>query len=439
MLFRLLRHDDSINSIKIHPATAIKWQVPSAGMIAYGRKSLQYHLVVDESLNDWQISLPHHIISHLGIPLCNPYELAIQKDKIRFGPYIGFLIGRKVANIERKLRKYIRHYDQLGGTLVAFNRKGLRKEMIDGYIYNQEKKRWERSTFSYPSSIFRLSSLPWNHHLYSSYRNKICNQRGFDKWLVHKNLSELSTINTYLPETTLLKDRHEIDDFLQRHRTLYIKPVGGSGGRRIIKISQENNSYYVRWREGKRRVKSSLMNQNELDAFLLKQLKARKYILQQGVELMSDKNRLIDFRLIISKNEKGIWHDFGLIGKYGVPDSIVSNISSGGKAEMGEITLKKAGKMTDEEVSNLRERISHIAFEIVKGMEKTFKVSYGDFALDFGVERNGKIWLIEVNPLGDHTIALDAQNQKLFDDIIKANLMYMKKLAGFGEIRVTND
>lgn len=64
-------------------------------------------------------------------------------------------------------------------------------------------------------------------------------------------------------------------------------------------------------------------------------------------------------------------------------------------------------------------------------MESAFGVSYGDLALDLGIEKNGKVWLIEINSHGDISTAKDAGNPKLYNDIIQANLLYVKKLAGF--------
>ncbi|WP_274363163.1 YheC/YheD family protein [Paenibacillus thermotolerans] len=258
------------------------------------------------------------------------------------------------------------------------------------------------------------------------------NQRGFDKWLVHERLLSIPTVTTYLPESVLFQDAEKTLNFLDRHGTVYIKPISGLSGRGIIKLSRiQSNHCLIEWREGRRRVKSSRMEDSELLAFLRRNVHEERYIVQQGIPLMKEKERLIDFRAILLKNRHGRWQVCAFIGKYGIPGSIVSNVSSGGKAEMGRNTLKKVWKLSNARVIGLRQRINRAALDLAIAMEQAFGVSYGDLSLDIGVEKNGKIWLIEVNGLGDHTIVLDAKNRKLYYEIVKENLLYMKKLAGF--------
>lgn len=434
MRFTILNDDRNTNLLIFNPETAKKMKIPINKKVRlnYGLKSIKLKTAVSADLKRKEISIPHDVLTQLRIQLFNRYEIIVKQKEIFLGPFIGFLIRRNLMKRKNRLRTFSKHYHQLGGVLVAFHPKDMDKDsqMIKGLIYNPETDRWDKDVFPYPSSIFRKIPLPWEHYLYSLYGNRIINQRGFDKWMVHERLAMIQEIKEYLPASTLYRTQDDIQHFLQQYDNIYIKPTAGLMGRRIIKISKENDAFIIKRRKGIRKVKTYRMNKYELNSFLEENVVKEKYIVQQGINLISYRNRLIDFRLIIAKNEHGKWDDFGMIGKYGKRKSIVSNISSGGTAEMAEITLKKMG-LTDDKVDKLRLKVSQIAVEVAKGMEQAFGVSYGDLSLDFGIDKNHRVWIIEVNGLGDPTITIDAGNPELYHEIIKANLLYAKKVAGF--------
>lgn len=437
MRFTIVQEDRNADLLMFNPETAKKMKIPMNNKVRlhYGLKSIELETAVSADLKGNEISIPHDVLTQLRIQLFNRYEIIVKEKDIFLGPFIGILIRKKKLSKINILRTFSKHYEQLGGVLVAFSIPYMDKhsQMIKGVIYNPETDQWVKAVFPYPSSIFRKISLSWNHYLYSLYVNRIINQRGFDKWMVHERLAMIQGIKEYLPATTLYRTQDDILYFLQQYDNIYIKPTAGYMGRRIIKISKEKDVFIVQRRKGKRKVKTYQMTNSELHSFLEENVVQEKYIIQQGINLMSHRNQLIDFRVIIAKNEYGNWHDFGMIAKYGRRKSIVSNISSGGAAEMGEITIKKMLGLTDDEVDKLRLKVSQIAVEVAKGMEKAFDVSYGDLSLDIGIDQDHRVWIIEVNGLGDHTIAIDAGNPELYHEIIRANLLYAKKIAGFIE------
>lgn len=431
MRIKVLPHKHSSGLMIVNPKSASKWRIPRSGTFHFGLRNIRFILKLDSKLRENEIALSDNIISSLGIVRCNRYELIANNKEVWLGPFIGILVGRKSLQNKARLKKYSRHYNKLGGMLVAFRSNRLKKRTIKGAMYNPQKKNWVDSHFFYPSSILRRTLLSNKHPLFSIYGSKIANNRRYNKWLVYKKLSTLAPTKNHLPRTTLYHSPKDVHKLLRLHNIVYIKSIYGSSGRGIIKITKKHNHFHVRWRDGKTKVEHSLLSASQLNIFLKTKLKPKKYIIQQSIQLMSEKGRVIDFRLLMLKNVNGKWEDFGLISKRGRKRSIVSNISSGGIAENGEKTLKRVWNLTDLEVQQMRKQISTIGHEISKGVEHVFDSYYCELALDLGIDNARKIWLIEVNFLGDKTIALDAGNSKLYHDTIKANLLYIKKLAGF--------
>ncbi|MGE5577446.1 MAG: YheC/YheD family protein [Syntrophothermus sp.] len=66
----------------------------------------------------------------------------------------------------------------------------------------------------------------------------------FNKWKIHQMLKGESDIGTHLPETDLLRDYQSLNQALQRHKSVYLKPVSGSRGMGIIKIHQYGKAQY---------------------------------------------------------------------------------------------------------------------------------------------------------------------------------------------------
>lgn len=122
-----------------------------------------------------------------------------------------------------------------------------------------------------------------------------------------------------------------------------------------------------------------------------------------------------------------------MIARTGNINSIVSNISRGGLAEKGEIILKKHLNMTDKEAFIRRNIMSNLSIAIAKSIEEC-GINCGNLGIDLGIDKKGKIWLIEVNNKDpNHTIAIDAEDRQMFYKIKMKNMLYCKYLDGFRE------
>lgn len=435
MRFRIREGIDN-DSLVVHPDIASQRKIPVGQPIwlYFGMSSKEMKSDVSSDLPKDEILVPSRILMDLRIPACNPYELKVVGNQLILGPFIGILSRTDwQEGLTARLDKFSMHYPSIGGTLTAFHLRDMNEsnQTIEGLIYNQETEQWEKGIFPYPSSIIRTVGLPPDHYLYSLYGERITNQRGFHKWELHQQLSQIKSIRDYLPHSALYQRVEDIAHFLQLYKAVYLKPISGGQGKGIIKIRKGTQGFIIQWREGENQVKTYRTKTLHLPSCVERKLARRKYMIQQAIDLMSYENRLIDFRVIIAKDRHGEWRDYGMIGKYGKTRSIVSNVSSGGIAEMGEVTLRKAWKLTDDQVQFLRQQVSHMVIEIAKQIEKIHGVPYGDFGMDIGIDKNRRLWLIEVNDLGDATIVLDAGKDKLYHEIMQTYMLYAKRIAVF--------
>ena len=67
------------------------------------------------------------------------------------------------------------------------------------------------------------------------------NSRLAHKWNLHRLLQENAKIARWLPQTQFLKNPNDALELLKKYRSIYLKPVNGTGGKGILSISKQSN------------------------------------------------------------------------------------------------------------------------------------------------------------------------------------------------------
>lgn len=391
-----------------------------------------------ELVDGAQVLLSYQVIADLGIPLSPGYELTVCGQQLILGPYIGILATKSESELDETvevLTNYLYDYQSIGGAVVAFSAEGVNQDdqLLSGYLFNPQTSRWEKGEYAYPSVIFRRVGMnrTLREHFASYLGNKVFNSYHFNKWEMYQWLSKDPEIDCYLPETILYQRPGDIHFFLTRYPKIYIKPIGGSQGTGITEVTSAGRAIFVRYRDSELNHECLFTTRQDANIFFRKILSKGDYILQQAINLLSTGERLTDFRLTLVKNGLGLWEDVGLVARYGTPQSIVSNVSAQGQAEMGEIALRKLFGLPTREVRKMRAVMSEVATNAAKHLENC-GLLLGNLGFDFGVDNNRRIWIIEINNKDpNHTILIDAGNRPLFYYAKRLNMLYARYLSGF--------
>ncbi|GAA4719963.1 hypothetical protein GCM10023228_28470 [Brevibacillus fulvus] len=424
----------------VHPETAANWGIEAAGRMTlrYGLASLPVKVGFSSKVERNEILLSAEMVNRLRIPLSNQFDVIYKNGKIRIGPVIGFLITHSARDFSKNLRilnDYVRLYDQIGGTIMAFclenvNRK---RRTIRGAVYNPRTKRWVRGVYGYPSSFFiRSKMIPRDYkiHFQRVLGKAFFNNFTFDKWRMQQILLT-GGLRRNLPPSQLYRNPEQVGVLLRRYGSLYIKPIWGSRGRSVIRVSRRSRQLLVKYRKNNQNQTVLFTSYRKLGDFLGRLLTPSQYIIQKAIPLLSYRKRIIDFRNIMVKNGRRQWEEVALIARFGAPNSVVSNISAGGSAERGEDTLRRMFRLTPDELQHFRERISRLSFRVARCLDEV-GVNCGNMGVDIGVDANGHLWILEIqhnNP--DPTLALDAQETGVYIKILLNHLLYLKYLAGF--------
>jgi hypothetical protein len=434
---------DQRSELVIHPekAAAIGLGSKKFAYISFGSQKHNVKINMDHQLSKENILLSQNLIKELHLPDYPVYEICINHNEILIGPYIGLLISDEDNQLTssrfNKMMVYVKEYSKLHGAILVFalNKVDKGNRLIEGYCYNPVKLYWQKGIFPYPSSIYRTIGLSpeWKNHFLSAIGDKIFNSRFFNKWEMVEWFSKEPGINLHIPYTVLYHSPGDVFEMLERFPKIYIKPVFGLQGRGIVRISMENKMFILKYREKNQNCNIAFEDPGLVSEYITKRFRPGRYLIQQAVDLLEYKGRIIDFRCVVQKSQSNTWVCQAIIGRSGVKDSIVSNISSGGAAFTAENILKKAIPASAENVDDLKKEIAAFAITVCKILDE-YGINCGTLGLDIGMDTGGHLWLIEINNRDpDPGIALDVHDTQLYYTIKAGPLFYAKFLAGFPE------
>ena len=440
--YHIIPNLSTARSLFLHPDAAQRLGISAMrkGFLRFGSRTLALDFHLSPQVQPDELLLSADCVERLHLPLFCRFELRLQYNELHLGPFIGILACRSKTNLDHMLRalsNYLLDYRSIQGAVLAFSLDGLDEanRTICGYLFNPMTGKWEEGTHHYPDVVFRRIRMS-DHirmHLRESLGHRLFNDYIFDKWEMHQWLSQIPSLASHLPDTMLYKKGEDLVQMMERHRQVIVKPIAGSQGLGVYRVSQRDDGVLLHFYQDGVLQEHRVEDAEEAADFLAERLKKRNCLVQQALELVQDEGQVVDFRLIVVKNERGIWEFMGAIGRRGPVGSIVSNISRGGTAQMAEILLQKVLQLDQEQACQSVLQMSDLALETAAGIERC-GVHAGNLGIDMALDRRGKMWLIEVNNLDpNHTIAVDAGDRQLFYKVRRANMMYAKYLAGFSE------
>ncbi|SFA86193.1 MULTISPECIES: YheC/YheD family protein [unclassified Bacillus (in: firmicutes)] len=432
--------NDHQGRLTLHPKAAKALQIDDSqkGLIRFGIRAVPIDVYLSANLPLDKIRLSSDLIRELGISLNCRFDIVQNDNEIIIGPYIGILAGSNEISVNKRLETlldYLHHYEKdIRGAVLVFSLENVDKAklIMKGHLYNPSTNLWDEGTFPYPSSIMIKTgtvSSKWVKHFKSVIGDSVFNDFYFNKWDIHKTLEASSYLKNYLPVSTLYSSPHDIYSFLKHSPSMIVKSINASKGSSIYKISVDEKDLVITYPKTGQIDKIHLKNKDKGYSLFKRYFAKNEFMIQEALELITYQERTIDFRVIVIKNQNAHWQVMGIFARHGQPGNILSNLSPIVKS--GEETIKEVLKLNDLDNKLLIQAISEIAIESVKAIDHT-GVHFGNTGVDIAIDKEGNLRIIEIqhcNP--SHNIAIKAGFPELYYEILKTNMRYAKRLAGF--------
>ncbi|MCA1056496.1 YheC/YheD family protein [Rossellomorea aquimaris] len=330
--------------------------------------------------------------------------------------YLGVLIGIFTSGFttftlspigERSyfFRKLLSVQSSLGVIPFIFGERHIDWEsgLIKGFFHFGEG--WETLNVPFPNVIYdRLPNRrSEKRKTYKEIKERLQREYGipwynpgfFNKLDLFERLESDGSVSRYLPETHSFQSFDEIERMLAQYKHVYIKPKNGSLGNGIHKLTFDRGAedYYCRYRD--KDGKNRLVRFSSLERLMNSVFKNRSldhFLIQQGISLVTEDSRPLDFRVHTNKDDEGNWQVSALAGKVAGIGSVTSHANNGGVVKsLSELFPDPARK--DE----VEESLKNAALELSSAIERNMEGYIGEIGFDLGMDEDGMIWMFEAN------------------------------------------
>lgn len=310
-----------------------------------------------------------------------------------------------------------------------------------GYVYRQvspERGVWVSAIYPLPDVVYdRIASRKGEaRQLIKETKKKLMelpylkyfNPFFLNKWQVHQMLENNFRLKPHLPETKPLTTEN-LEEMLSKYKTLYLKPSNGSLGLGIIKVTRDERGVLRYVVHRRKRMRSQADSATQLMKKTRSFRSGKPYIVQQGIPLATYRGSPFDLRIIYQKNRHGQWQIGKKFVRVAARGSVVSNLSSGGRAVSSKKVMRYLFRKPN--IINQKNReIKEICQTIAETVEIVTRRTFGELGLDIGIDNDGHPWLIEVNSKPRKTTETE-MSRVIMRNAFKRPLEYSIYLAGF--------
>lgn len=190
----------------------------------------------------------------------------------------------------------------------------------------------------------------------------------------------------------MVRNKQIVYDYLEQEKIVVAKPILGARGESIYFIQKKGNRLTVTDHRIER-----IYNKNNFDEWIDQVLLRKKfsYMVQRYVDCRTKEKEPYDIRAHMQKNEHNEWQITKIYPRIGSKESILSNISRGGRTqELTEFLIEQFGEKTGE---NYNEELRSLSTDLTKYLDRIHNFSLDELGLDLAIDNTGRFWLHEVN------------------------------------------
>lgn len=400
----------SLPEIHLHPRVSAIWGIKAGDIwtVAGGKKQTQVRMrerMMPQAVGQPPIPITGNLARELHLPPEIVLNITSDGEILRVGPLVGILAGPynnqtgSFGSQDKFFRSLLHHMRHLNGLAYVFTYQDLDRgrKLVHGYYLTEDDGPWRRMWLPLPDVCYNR----YYHHsgentsrcgvtALKKYGIKVFNTGVGDKWQVHKRLMLDKAIASHLPETRLVKSNQTLTSMLGKYQQVYVKPINGSKGHDITRVSRHQGSYLLK-------------STNDVNGRVVLALPTvgkggpggRMKIVQQGIKTPGNE-RHFDLRVMVQKDRYNEWHLSGIAVRLGAKGRITTNLATKGRAEKLEKTLGDFG-WDYSRILSINLEIEDLALRIARTLDR-YAEYLGELGLDFIIDTRGKVWFLEANP-----------------------------------------
>lgn len=354
----------------------------------------EINLLEDATLNIWKKNNDIFIGPLVGILVTDNY---LKKALKISPPYLTQHIG---AGIEEHCLPYF----------FTTSSVDLKEKKVKAVTFIPKQNKYDFCYLPIPNVVYEkcFNFRKGERHLKGILKRKLKNDFNIKlinnvislgKWEVSFALSKYPEIRKYLPETMLYRTFDDVIEMLNRSNFIFIKSSYGSKGKEVISIEKLATGYKLNYDDNGLK-EFSLSSINHIKDIVTSFIGNKKYIIQQGIRLLTFKGRRMDLRIHSMKNEYGKWESIFKSARIAKGNLSITNYAAGGDHTIYEQIyedLKAEHRYIEVPSSEKLEEATSILSSYI---EKEFG-AMGEIGLDIGIDTSGSIWILEANATPD--------------------------------------
>ncbi|UNC93216.1 YheC/YheD family endospore coat-associated protein [Candidatus Contubernalis alkaliaceticus] len=313
----------------------------------------------------------------------------------------------------------------LGASLLLFRPSEIiwKEQKIKGLLFSDGV--WKKTYCSFPLAVYNRcysskSSLAKKLERIIG-RGKVFNHiTRFDKWKIYCILKN-SEIHKYLPDTYRYSQENMLN-LLREYKKLVLKPSRGYLGRSVYCLELAPNSeLQLFFKTSIPRLTTT--SEKDFVEEIKKITGTRNFILQQFINLEEKDKQVYDIRMVVQKNGIGKWEVSGGCSRQSLANYYLTN--SPRRVKSFDKLIAEDNLVSEEII----EQIKNISLKTAVIIEKEFR-HMGEISVDFGVDSQGKLWIIEANGKPQKILIDRLKDEELSARVYRRPLEYAFYLAG---------
>lgn len=320
---------------------------------------------------------------------------ALIKSTITIGIYYD-RANPQEAYPQERIDALIQEANTQRANLIFFSSKDVdfESKKIRAKVF--QNGRWEKLTTPFPDVINNIGVASKHQQSITERRlRRLVPFTSFgvgNKFYLPKMMVKQRRFAELLVPFKMITDENIVHDYLRDEEIAVIKPILGARGENIYFVRKKGNRFTVSEHRQER-----IYNRDKFNEWIQTTLLRRKfsYMIQRYIECRTKDGEPFDIRAHTQKDREGKWTITKIYPRIGSKDSILTNISRGGRTEeLKTFLVKEYGESIGD---NYNKELHMLSLELSEHLDRLHNFSLDELGLDLAIDHNGRFWLHEAN------------------------------------------